>query len=152
MIGKPYTGVLADPDDADAPEEWGWVQMAERLVALKEHYGVEDLSEGGLFDLVLCLACDHVPGFKSPSRSGRPPERAVHDAIIVYELYHAKNKTEAARQLISKYPGFQTKEPESIRTRYYAVMSRSREGRDLWLRARQVLDDAVFAKTPRKKL
>lgn len=102
-----YEGVLAEP--MKLLPEGGINEFGQRLVALKEHYGVEKLDEVGLMELVLSLARDHVPGFQFEDTNQSPlSPKAERNFVLVSEMcamieggHSIRN---AARIVVDRHP------------------------------------------------
>ena len=136
--GKAYKGVLAEPmklDPDNAAAELGY--YLDRLLALKEHYEVPDLSDGSLMILVLKLAQDHVPGFQweqLPKRTGPKLGNPYRDFIIFTELSRAKfeGKTISVRaNYLAQSGRVKGLTGKSIRQRYYTLKEKGTAGRQL---------------------
>ena len=117
---KPYKGVLCEP--MRSLQEGGWpLDLFERVIALGEHYGVEDPLNKGQLNLLLELARDHVSGFKIKRSKTLKDENATKDIIIWVALGHAdedgRSVKNAARHLSHQHPEWGL-QPESIRSRY----------------------------------
>jgi hypothetical protein len=66
------------------------LDMLERVFALKEHYRITgNLDEGGLMQLLLALAADHVPGFRFADESAAliPETSATRDLVLLVEVH-----------------------------------------------------------------
>lgn len=124
---KSYTGVLAEPMKLNLENPAaGLEDHFERLIALKEHYEVPDLSADSLMQLVLKLARDHVPGFqleRPPKPTGPKPKHPHDDLIIFSYICAAKEdgKTVSAACGHLEKKGLVGLSASGIRQRYYLV-------------------------------
>lgn len=122
-----YEGVLAEP--MKLPPEGGINEFGERLVALKEHYGVEKLDEFGLMELVLSLARDHVPGFHFERETTHLfSDRAARDLDLLVQVFKRTEQgmsVKRAAEMASKHHPSIGLTPESARVRYQELKNQN---------------------------
>ena len=91
MTRKPFEGVLAEPlpDIEEDRDKWRCA-MTERMEALSDHYGYDWKSE--TVQLLMTLAMDTVPGFKTPAKKGAKPTAVKNDLDILAGVFALKSQ------------------------------------------------------------
>lgn len=143
-LHTPYTDDLATPivlpliteiNDESDNELFLSREIERKLKLLHAHYGVIDTDTQSLKKLVLCMAKEHVPGFKvvsppkvPPKKVGAPPRWSGQEGILLYASIYKRQKNGESVLAIckdlssnGKYTGINY---DSLKQRYYEIKRR----------------------------